>query len=78
MELKKVSKSHFKARALAYLRWVAETGGSLVITDRGRPVARVVPYEPEVERALQLLRGSVLRYDLPTEPVAVEDWEVLD
>ena len=24
-----------------------------------------------------LLKDSVLRYDDPTEPVAVEDWEVL-
>ena len=70
-----VSKSKFKARALEYLRQVERTGGDLVITDHGKPAVRIVPYRATPEDALQVLRGSLVRYDDPTEPVALEDWE---
>jgi prevent-host-death family protein len=42
-------KSRFKARALAYLRKVHETGEPVVILDRGRSVVKVVPYRSEAE-----------------------------
>lgn len=47
----------FKARCLALLDQVAETGVSLVITKRGRPVARVVPV---IEQEAPDLIGSVV------------------
>lgn len=73
-----VSKSKFKPRALQYFREVQQTGEPLVITDRGRPVLKLVPYgsEPD-DAALQALRGSVLEYRDPTEPVGLDDWEAL-
>jgi prevent-host-death family protein len=71
---KTVSKSTFKPKSLAYLREVEETGEPLIITDRGRPVARIEPYRP-LQETRELLRGCVIRYDEPTQPVAVEDWE---
>ena len=71
-----VSKSQFKARALEYLRQI-EQGKTLVITDHGRPVARVTPYRLDAEQALWQLRDTVLRYDDPTEPVGLSDWEAL-
>jgi prevent-host-death family protein len=37
--------SEFKARCLALLDEVSETGVTLVVTKRGKPVARVVPAE---------------------------------
>ncbi len=72
-----VSKSRFKAKALEYFRWVQETGRPVVITDRGRPVLQVQPYRGAAEEAWRLLRNSVLRYDRPTDPVALEDWEAV-
>ncbi len=72
-----VSKSRFKAKALEYFRWVEETGQPLIITDRGRPVLRVTPYRDDLTRSLALLRGSVIRYEDPTEPVAPREWEAL-
>ncbi len=73
---KTVSKSQFKPRVLALLREVEETGEPLVITDRGRPVVRVEPYAP-ARATLDRFRGCVVRYEEPTEPVALEDWEAL-
>lgn len=73
----RVSKSEFKARALEYFRRVERTGEPLIITDRGRPVLKIVPYLEEPKAALRALRDSVLAYDRPFEPVCLEDWEAL-
>lgn len=77
MAVEQISKSRFKARALEYLRKVHETGQPVVILDRGRPVVKVVPYRGDAEDILRILRGSVRRYEEPTNPVALEDWEML-
>lgn len=73
-----ISKSRFKPRALEYFRKVETTGEELIITDRGRPVARIVPYSFDEEDALRSLRGTVLEYRDPTEPVGLGDWESLE
>jgi len=70
-----VSKSQFKARALEYFREVERTGRPLVVTDHGTPVIRIVPYTENPATAFTELRDTVIRYDAPTEPVGVEDWE---
>lgn len=73
-----VSKSRFKAHALELFRQVERTGGEIIITDRGRPVLKVVPYAAEPARLLSELRETVVRYDDPEEPVAPEAWEALE
>jgi prevent-host-death family protein len=72
-----VSKAKFKAQALAYFRQVEKTKKPLVITDRGRPVLQLMPYIEDPEAGLKELRGTVVQYDDPTEPVGVEDWDAL-
>jgi prevent-host-death family protein len=71
----RVSKSRFKARALMYFREIERTGRPLIVTDHGRPVLKIVPYREDPTAALHELKESVVRYDAPTEPVGVEDWE---
>jgi prevent-host-death family protein len=73
-----VSKSKLKAKALEYFRQVERTGRELIVTDRGRPVLKIVPYRKDRTEALRALRGSVRMYEDPTEPVGVEDWEALE
>ena len=75
---KTVSKSRFKAHALELFRQVERSGGEIIITDRGRPVLKVVPYAAEPSRLLSELRDSVVRYEDPEEPVAAEAWEALE
>jgi prevent-host-death family protein len=70
-----VSKSRFKARALAYFRQVEQTGRELVITDRGVPVLKLVPYRADPRAALRVLRDTVVRYEAPMEPVDPDAWE---
>lgn len=73
-----VSKSRFKARALEYFREVERTGKELIITDRGKPVLKLVPYREDPAEVLRALRDTVVRYESPTEPVGEEDWESLE
>ncbi len=57
-----IAASAFKARCLALLDRVAETGEPLVVTKRGRPIARVVPArrtEPASLRGSVTLRGDI-------------------
>ncbi len=54
MGRKTINASRFKAECLGLLDQVAESGQELVITKRGRPVARVSPVEDAPS-----LRGSV-------------------
>jgi prevent-host-death family protein len=54
MSSRAVSASHFKAHCLAMLDDVAATGGEIVVTKRGHPVARVLPVSEPLG-----LQGSV-------------------
>lgn len=77
---KTVSKSKFKPRALEYFRQVEETRQGLIITDRGKPVLKFSPYQPGPEAkaaAAKRLRGAVIRYEGPFDPVGLEDWGAL-
>ncbi|MFO1184323.1 MAG: type II toxin-antitoxin system prevent-host-death family antitoxin [Bauldia sp.] len=75
---KQVSKSAFKARALELLREVEQSGQSLVVTDRGKPVVEVRPLaKADRPDPREYLRGKLLFYLDPTEPVGAEDWEAL-
>lgn len=72
-----VSKSRFKPQALKYFRQVQENGQDLIITDHGKPVLKISPFQEKPQSVLEELRNSVLRYDDPLDPVAEDDWDVL-
>lgn len=75
-----VSKSQFKAQALEFLRNVEKTKTPLVITHAGKPVLDIVPHKEQPkdpQTILKSLRGTVLKYEDPTEPVGLGDWEAL-
>ena len=64
-----ISASQFKARCLALLDEVAASGVPLVVTKRGKPVAKLVALE---ETAPPSLLGSV-RYDREEDLLAPVD-----
>jgi antitoxin (DNA-binding transcriptional repressor) of toxin-antitoxin stability system len=70
-----ISKSQFKAKALELFRRVETTGVPLVITDNGQPKLEIRRYQPPNRNPLDELRGSVLYYHRPTDPVGDEDWD---
>ena len=75
--MKEVPKSRFKPKSFEYFRQV-EQGDSLIVTDKGRPVAKVVPYSYEGDSSIGALRGTIERFIDPTEPVGISDWEVTE
>ena len=66
---KTIPAGEFKARCLALLDEVAETGQPLLVTKRGKPVARLVP----VEAPPGLLHSVKKEKDL-VSPIA-EKWD---
>jgi hypothetical protein len=73
--LQQVSKSQFKAKALELFRMVEASGEALIVTDHGEPRLEVRPFHSLARNPLDVLRGTVLRFDRPTDPVADNDWE---
>jgi prevent-host-death family protein len=76
-KMKLVSKSQFKPKALQYMRDVERTGESIVITDHGKPTLelRPLPSFGVQEDPMTYLKGVVLDYVDPTEPVGEDDWD---
>ena len=72
-----VSKSRFKSRALEYFRQIENSRKPLIITDRGKPVLKIVPFSEDPEEILKELRNSVVKYKDPTKPVGESEWESL-
>lgn len=70
-----VSKSQLKPQLLHYLRLVEEKQQPLVVTHEGKPVVKIIPYKEKP--AIDTLRGTVLQYKRPTDPVGENDWDSL-
>jgi prevent-host-death family protein len=68
--MRSVAVSEFKARCLALLEDVARTGEPLLVTRRGKPLARVTPSgNVAAARPQDTLRGSVTYAGDVVEPV---------
>lgn len=72
-----VSKAQFKSHLLEYLRKVEKDKKPLVVTHAGKPVVEVTPYKENPKELLKSLRGTLIYYKDPNEPVGLEDWEAL-
>jgi prevent-host-death family protein len=57
--MKKMPAGEFKARCLAVMDHVQKSRESVLITKRGRPVARLVPVEDSSQQFLGRLEGIV-------------------
>jgi len=68
-EYRTMPAGEFKARCLRLMDEVKDTGISIVITKRGRPVSRLVPIEPETGTILGLLPEFSGFWDDPSETV---------
>jgi len=75
-----ISATEFKANCLKLLDEVAATHEPLIITKRGRPVAKLVPIEDETEESMfGYLRGAATILgdivEVPHEPWTAETGE---
>ena len=68
-----VSKTEFKPKTFEYLRKVEKKENTILLTDRGRPVAEIVPYRYPAIESLKSMRGLVREFIDPTAPID-ETW----
>ena len=69
----KIAAAEFKAKCLALLDQVRDDGQPIIITKRGRVVARLVPAGDEDERPWLRVRGRATWTDDPMVPAVRED-----
>jgi len=81
---RRVSAGEFKAKCLRIIREMQDTGESVTVTKRGRPVAvaslpaPTEPIQPMQQAFIGCMRGTVVRFDDPLEPAASpSDWSAL-
>ncbi len=76
--MREINASEFKAKCLAILDEVAQTGQPVTILKRGRPIAQLVPSVPRVGRYPQeTLVGTVqIHGDIVAPVLPPEAWDV--
>ena len=78
MTMKTVAAGEFKTRCLTLMDDVKKTRAPIVITKRGKPVAKLVPIEEENDDFLGRLKGVIEIVGAIESPVVpIEDWEAL-
>ena len=67
---REVPAAEFKATCLELMNKVKATGAEYVITKHGKPVAKLVPVDaPKTKPFFGSMKGSVLKYDRPFDPI---------
>jgi prevent-host-death family protein len=74
--MKTVSAAEFKAKCLSLMDEVERTGESVLVTKRGRPVARLAPVARPPDEIFGFLKGRLRLVGDIEEPLDVE-WEAL-
>ena len=75
----KISKSKLKSKLLEILREVESDNVEVIVTDRGKPVAKISKYEIALstDELFTDLRGRIRYFEDPTAPTT-EEWEDLE
>ncbi len=73
--MERLSVSKFKATCLAVLQDVSKQKKRVLITKRGKPIAEVIPYDPDKKDIP--LEDTIIFMDDIISPVAEKDWEAL-
>jgi prevent-host-death family protein len=76
--MKKMPAGQFKARCLSVMEDVSKTREPVLITKRGRPIAKLVPAEKPEQNFIGRLEGRVrITGDIESPIEPLEAWEVL-
>ena len=75
MAVRTIPAGEFKAKCLKLMDEVAATGDTLVITKRGKPVARVSPVQAERPPLRGLHKGHGRILGGIVSPIFGDDWE---
>lgn len=75
--MKTMAAGKFKAKCLGVMEQVRKTREPVVITKRGKPVAKLVPADKDADDIFGCLRGVFkIVGDVESPVVPPEDWEV--
>ena len=79
--MRTVAASEFKATCLALLERVQKTGKPIIVTKRGRPLAKIAPLSSSEKKKRDILgymkgTGRILG-DIESPASEARDWEVL-
>lgn len=74
--MKTISATDFKATCLQVLKSVAETQQGVVVTKRGKPMARVVPLVNRPDNIVGAMKGTVEIHGDIIGPIGV-NWKAL-
>lgn len=76
--MKTMAAGEFKARCLRVMEQVRKTRQPVVITKRGKPVAKLVPADKNGDDIFGCLKGVMkIVGDIESPVVPPEDWEAL-
>jgi prevent-host-death family protein len=76
--MKTMPAGKFKAQCLGVMEQVRKTRQPVVITKRGKPVAKLVPADKTPDDVFGCLRGVIkIVGDIESPVVPLEDWEAL-
>lgn len=76
--MKTMAAGEFKAKCLQVMDQVRSTRTPVVITKRGKPIAKLVPAEESRSSAFDSLKGKIeILGDIVSPVVPLEDWEAL-
>jgi prevent-host-death family protein len=76
--MKTMAAGQFKARCLKVMDEVRSTREPVIITKRGRAVAKLVPADGQPNDVFGCIRGELeIVGDIVSPAVPLEDWEVL-
>lgn len=76
--MKTMAAGEFKARCLQVMEQVRSTGTPVVITKRGKPVAKLIPANQPEQWVPGRLAGKIeILGDIVSPVVPAEDWEAL-
>lgn len=73
--MKKMAAGVFKAKCLAVMDEVQAKRVTVVITKRGKPVAKLVPIEPQEDEIFGFLRGkATIVGDIVSPILSLKEW----
>ncbi|MGD1867476.1 MAG: type II toxin-antitoxin system Phd/YefM family antitoxin [Phormidesmis sp.] len=74
--MKSISKSKLKSKLLELLRFVESEGEEIVVTDRGKPVVKIMRYTNTLSTTelFGQMRGNVRYFEDLTAPTT-DEWE---
>jgi len=75
MKIKTIPAGAFKARCLAIMDEVAARREAVIITKRGKPVAKLVPVEKEKDDIYGFFKGKIkITGDIVSPVLTPEEW----